>query len=314
MPRSTKLTADRMVDAGIRLLEALSSAPGHALDRQEAARIVGVDTEQLPEVIDTLGTLADRMSGARAVIEMKGTRICVHGDAALLQPLRLGVEESMIVEHMLDVLRLDEPTRARIRHGIMGDEGAGRPDDDIAETAHYGAWLLPIREAIEDGIRCTLIYRSLTDDAARTRTIDPVRIDEERGRAYLIAWDIERDEERRYRLDRIRDLSFTDDSVVPHAVSEEKTAESLRRTGEVARLRAANDAVMQRVDWAGVGHIAPQPDGSYLFDVHYSSRPWLYDQVLAAGGTLVIVEPADLRAGLAPYASGVRGGLSTTNA
>lgn len=52
-----------------------------------------------------------------------------------------------------------------------------------------------------------------------------------------------------------------------------------------------------------MGHIAPQHDGSYLFDVHYSSSSWLYDQVLAARGELTIVEPAELRAGLAPYAS-----------
>ncbi len=303
MPKPSKLTADRMVDAGIHLLEALSAAPDHALDRREAARIIGVASDQLPEVIDTLGSLADRMSGARVVIEMTETQVRVQGNAALLQPLRLSVEESMIVEHMLDMLRLDDSTKTRIRHGIMGDGDQGERSDDIAETSRYGTWLTRIREAIDDGIRCKLTYRSRTDDTARTRTIDPIRVDEERGVSYLIAWDVERDEERRYRLDRIHDLSFTDDSVVPHTVSAGKTADSLRRTGSVAHLRAADESTMQRVDWAGVGRIAPQHDGSYLFDVHYSSSSWLYDQVLAAGGELTIVEPAELRAGLAPYAS-----------
>lgn len=303
MPKSSKLTADRMVDAGIHLLEALSAAPDHVLDQHEAARIIGVTPDQLPEVIDTLGSLADRMSGARAVIEMTETHVRVQGNAALLQPLRLSVEESMIVEHMLDMLRLDDSTKTRIRRGIMGDDDRGERGDDIAETSRYGTWLTGIREAIDDGIRCALTYRSLTDDTARTRTIDPVRLDEERGVSYLIAWDVERDEERRYRLDRIRDLSFTDDSVVPHTVSVEKTADSLRRTGSVAHLRAADESTMQRIDWAGVGHISPQRDGSYLFDVHYSSSSWLYDQVIAAGGELAIVEPSELRAGLATYAS-----------
>ncbi|MDM8302308.1 WYL domain-containing protein [Collinsella tanakaei] len=303
MPKPSKLSADRMVDAGIHLLEALSAAPDHILDRQEASRIIGVAPDQLPEVIDTLETLADRTSGARAVIEMAETHVRVQGNAALLQPLRLSVEESMIVEHMLDMLHLDDSTKARIRHGIMGDGDRGERSDDIAETSRYGTWLTRIREAIDDGIRCELTYRSRTDDTARTRTIDPIRVDEERGVSYLIAWDVERDEERRYRLDRIHDLSFTDDSVVPHTVSMEKTADSLRRTGSVAHLRAADESTMQRIDWAGVGRIAPQHDGSYLFDVHYSSSSWLYDQVLAAGGELTIVEPAELRAGLAPYAS-----------
>ena len=84
MPKPSKLTADRMVDAGIHLLEALSAAPDHVLDRHEAACIIGVAPDQLPEVIDTLGSLADRMSGARVVIEMAETHVRVRGNAALL--------------------------------------------------------------------------------------------------------------------------------------------------------------------------------------------------------------------------------------
>lgn len=302
MAKPGSLTADRTLTAGIKLLEALSAAPDHRLDVADAAAAAGIGTDDLPAVVDTIGALSDRMSGARAAIETEGDQIHLYGDAALLMPLRLSVEESMIVSHMIDLLDLDPETRQRIREGIMpdGDEDTAR---GIAETSRYGSWLAQLSEAIQDGVRCQLTYRSLTDDTARTRTVDPLRIDDEQGRAYLIAWDVERDEERRYRLDRIADVTYTDDSVAPHEVQTRSTAESLRAHGDAARLVAADEETMRRLTWSGIGQIEARVDGSCLFTLYFSSRRWLFDQVLAAGGNLQIVEPREFRDELRVYAA-----------
>lgn len=301
MSRRGSLTADRTLTAGIKLLEALSSSPDHRLNVVDAATAAGVDDEDLPAVIDTIGALSDRTSGARAAIEYEGGQVQLYGDAALLMPLRLSVEESLIVSHMIDLLDLDPATRQRIREGIMpeSDEDATH---GIAETPRYGSWLALLTEAIQDGVRCRLTYRSLADDVAHERTVDPIRIDDEQGHAYLIAWDVARDAERRYRIDRIADVEYTDDSVRPHEVESRSTAESLRAHGSAARIEAIDDETMRRLTWSGIGYIDPRDDGSYIFTLYYSSKRWLFDHVLAAGGSLRIIEPQELRGELRAYA------------
>ena len=302
MAKPGTLTADRTLTAGIKLLEALSAAPDHRLGIADAAASAGIAPDDLPAVVDTISALSDRMSGARAAIETEDGWIHLYGDAALLMPLRLSVEESMIVSHMIGLLDLDPATRQRIRESLMPDDD-GDAARGIAETSRYGSWLAQLTEAIQDGVRCQMIYRSLADDAARTRTVDPLRIDDEQGRSYLIAWDVERDEERRYRLDRIAGVTFTDDSIAPHEAPMRSTAESLRAHGDEARLVAANEETMRRLTWSGIGKIEARDDGSYAFTLYYSSKRWLFDQVLAAGGNLQIVEPQGLRGELRAYAT-----------
>lgn len=304
MPRHGALTADRTLTAGIKLLEALSAAADHRLSVTDAAAAAGVDTDDLPAVVDTIDALSDRTSGARAAIECAGGWIHLYGDAALLMPLRLSVEESLIVSHMIDLLDLDPETKRRIREGIMPENDEDTPRG-IAETSRYGSWLARLSEAIQDGVRCRLTYRSLADDAARQRTVDPIRIDDEQGRSYLVAWDVERDEERRYRIDRIAGVDYTDDSVSPHEVESRNTAESLRTHGSVARIEAADDETMRRLSWSGIGNIDPLDDGRCVFTLYYSSKRWLFDHVLATGGNLRIIEPQELRDELRTYAAGL---------
>ena len=55
------------------------------------------------------------------------------------------------------------------------------------------------------------------DDARpRERLIDPLRIATHGDQTYLIAWDVEVDGQRSYRMDKIEGLALTDDSVERH--------------------------------------------------------------------------------------------------
>lgn len=299
---NARLTAEQTVIAGIRLLEALSAAPGQTLSAQDATMRLGIGVDQLAQVVETLSALSDRTSGARAAVELAGDRVILQGDAALIMPRRFSLEESMVLAHVLDVLDLDDDTRRRIRHALGPVDGrAERPG--IAEPARYGSWFSQLSEAIEDGIRCTMSYRSLTDDTARERLVDPLAIQEEHGDAYLVAWDVQKDAERRYRLDRISSLAFTDESVDAHEVGTFDIAESLHRAGASARLRLRAGASSFMLDWAGVADIVRNDDGSTEFSLFYSSKPWLFDQVLAMGGDIELLKPAELRGELISYAA-----------
>ena len=56
------------------------------------------------------------------------------------------------------------------------------------------------------------------------------------------------------------------------------------------------------ITWAGVERIEEQSDETVLLEISLVSKPWLFDQVLAAAGNLQILEPQLLRAELTSYA------------
>lgn len=299
------LTAEQTVASGIRLLEALSAAPGQTLAVGGACELLACTNAELEQIVDTLSTLSSRSSGARAAITIADGRVTLHGDAALIMPRRFSLEEGMVLAHILDVLDLDDETRERIRAAVGPAQGA-MSAPGIVEPARYGSCFARLSEAIEDGIRCTMTYRSLTEGTARTRTIDPLEIQEEHGEVYLVAWDIEKDAERRYRLDRVGEVTFTEDSVEHHGVLSHSASESLRAQGLVARLVLRPGARTFLLDWAGVADIEPHEDGSMAFSLYYSSESWLFDQVLAAAGELELIEPAELRERLVAYGANLR--------
>lgn len=300
MANTPNITTERMIALGIRLLEALTAAPQQTLDINDAARALGVPAQDIPSIVSTLGALSDRSSGARAALSLEGNTIRLVGDSALIMPLRLSVEEGMVLSHVLDVLNIDDATRERVQRSLMPlDETPST--EGLAEPSRYGQWFTRIGEALEDGVRCTMTYRSLTQESPTERLIDPIALREEADAVYLIAWDINKDAERRYRLDRIDRFEFTDDSVSPHDAVHRSTAESLRTTGNRARLKM-EDGCLAQLDWAGIGEVVSDGKGTSLCTVFYSSEPWLFDQILAAGGACTIVEPQGVRDRFVAYA------------
>lgn len=300
MANTPNITTERMIALGIRLLETLTATPQQTLDINDAARALGVPAQDIPSIVSTLGALSDRSSGARAALSLEGNTIRLVGDSALIMPLRLSVEEGMVLSHVLDVLNIDDATRERVQRSLMPlDETPST--EGLAEPSRYGQWFTRIGEALEDGVRCTMAYRSLTQESPAERLIDPIALQEEADAVYLIAWDINKDAERRYRLDRIDRFEFTDDSVSPHDAVHRTTAESLRTTGNRARLKM-EDGYLAQLDWAGIGEVVSDGKGTSLCTVFYSSEPWLFDQILAAGGACTIVEPQGVRDRFVAYA------------
>lgn len=297
----SNITAENLVSAGIRLLEALSCSPSQSMAVEDAARAIGVTTDQLSHVVDTLSALSDRTSGARAAIGIQDGNVVLIGDAARIMPRRLSMEESMVLAHVLDVLSIDDDVKERVSRAIMPLTGGGA-HQDIAEPARYGTCFSQLGEAIEDGIRCRVTYRSLNDSTPSVRLVDPLAILEEHGETYLVAWNVDKDAQRRYRLDRIQRVEFTEDSVAFHDATISSTADSLRATGTPVRIRVPSEAYAARLDWAGMGEIALMPTGEVEFVAYCSSERWLFDQVLSAGGDMVIVSPLQLRKRLSTYA------------
>ncbi|MBY4797814.1 WYL domain-containing protein [Collinsella sp. AGMB00827] len=303
--RRTQAHSDDLTVA-LDLLTMLSAAPHHTLDRTEIARVLQLDQDQIGQALKIIGSLADRMSGARAAVRDEDGTVELIGDAARMKPMRLTLPEGMVLSHLLDVLQIDEAVKARILRSLL-------PLDASPSTAHLsqgsepGKYYSVLTEAIQDGVRCSMLYRKRGETAPSWRSIDPGYIEFEAGTAYLIAWDIDANAERRYRIDRIAELSYTEDSVISHDWSHTSTAESLHQSGQVAHIRFSSAELLASRTWAGMGKTTAElqddhPTGALTAELAYTSEPWLFDQILAAGGEIQLIAPLDLTERFISYA------------
>lgn len=303
MPKRKKLKSGDLIDAALALLEMLSSSPGHRVAQADARRALGLDQQQLETVIETIGSLANQGTGSRAAIGRDADDITLQGDAAQILPLRLSTQENMVLGYVLGSLGIDDEVRERVGRALLPVAERGTSHGTLGGTALYGAFYQRLVEAIDDGVRCRITYRSLSDAAPKTRTVDPLAMDSTEAAAYLIAWDVTADAQRRYRLDRIADVAYTDDSVTTHDWTRARVQETLRES-PVAVLRFPSEQYARYLGWDGLGRIKPVDRGAseeVYGEVRVSSETWLFDQVLATGGDVKIVAPAALRERLAAY-------------
>jgi len=66
-----------------------------------------------------------------------------------------------------------------------------------------GLWAGALREAIEKHVETTIEYRAVSDETATRRVVEPRLLLHRNGQWYLAAWNIGKEEEHLFRLDRI---------------------------------------------------------------------------------------------------------------
>lgn len=289
-----------LLNISVKLLEALTAAANHHMPVTQAAASCAASVDQIADAVDLLAGLSDRATGAHMAIYLQDDHVALEGDAGWLQPIRLTAPESLALGLVLDRLDIDPALAARVRSAALGDSS-----EDAAvlvtDTMAYGAHHPALSEAISYGIRCRMSYRGAADNAARERTIDPHHIERAGDAAYLLAWDIDLDEERRFRLDRVEDVVYTEDSVGEHNWSGEGIAQSLRRAGRCATV-ACTAAFAEQADWAGAVELARDGDRVTL-DVAFSTEEWLFDQIISSAGAARILAPEELKHHLSAYAA-----------
>ena len=124
-----------------------------------------------------------------------------------------------------------------------------------------------------------------------TRTVEPYSIERRLPHWYVHTWDVDRDEPRSYRLDRMRKAKQLRKGFAPRAEFDplelhHATTARVLYSKEVARWEVEKGAT-------------PLADGSALSERAVGSAEWLVGEVLSFRGEAVVLEPADLRAQVA---------------
>lgn len=294
-----KLTSEQRLSRAIDIMEALYAAGEKGMDRAEICSRFDITGASLDEIIGIVSTLADRESGARVICECRDERVILIGEAGRVLPLRLSAAEGAVLNHELESLGIEPETAARIRRALLPEELGY--NQRVVDTVARGSHWQQLNCAIQDGVRCRIAYRSLDDKRARERTVDPLRIVTNGDSMYLVAWDTEQGAQRRYRLDKIEEITLTDDSVELHHSTITTLQDSLAKAGREAKLAMPLD-LAGRLGWAGITSVNQTDEDTAIVTVRYTSEAWLFSQVIAKGGAIRITDVPALSKRLCDYA------------
>lgn len=136
----------------------------------------------------------------------------------------------------------------------------------------------------------------------RERSIDPYRLEFQRGRWYLTGYDHLRGEERNYRLDRIEgDVTLTDEPAFdPPTTTEPGLARGAWELGAEEPVRARVRIDGPQAGWA-VQHVGPDhvvqedSDGSVVVELPVTNRAAFRSFVLSFLEHAEVLEPPELR-------------------
>lgn len=298
------LDRDETTNLCLSLLTSLTASANGQIRVADFCRKFDIGSSQFERVFDLLQSIADERTGARIAITRDEDDVSLMGNAGALAPVRLTGPEALALNQALERCKLDNCVRERIAAALAPITRETEGKRLLSGDALFGGFYPVIVEAIAYGIRLRVTYRAASEDAPRERIIDPGYIEVAGDAAYLVAWNVAKDGQRSYRLDRIDSVELTEDSVLAHPFVRLSAAESLQKHGSTARMRWSSQAVFDACTWAGIdrGSAIRNDDGTMEANVSYTSAPWLFDQVLGAGGEIVIESPDELRAALVSYA------------
>ena len=170
---------------------------------------------------------------------------------------------------------------------------------DLAQTPapHIGAeegLVDTLTRAIDDHRLVELEYLKPEEQEVVTRTVEPYSIERRLPHWYVHTWDVERDQPRSYRLDRMRKAKQLRKTFKPR----EGFDPSMLLTATTARIWYS--AAVAR--WEVEKGARPLVDGSALAEKSVGSADWLVGEVVSYRGEAIVLEPPELRARVAQRA------------
>lgn len=180
----------------------------------EAADAFGVDEDTIRTDLSHLDFCGLPGLGGGALFEIHyfGDRVVVRMADELRRPLRLTPTEALSLVLRLSTVEAalggEIPALAGALAKVRAALGIG--DDVAAQVGELDStWLAPLRSALSEGRQVRLTYRGRKDEVPRPRTVDPWRLYVAEGTWYLQGRDVDADELRTYRLDRVADVVVT---------------------------------------------------------------------------------------------------------
>lgn len=187
----------------------LLERPGASVD--EAAEAFGVPPRTIRRDLSHLDFcgLPGLGGGTLFDVTLEQDRVVVSMADELRRPLRLTPREALRL--VLSLQAVDEALGEELPALRSAIDKVRRAADlpvgaAVAVGEGQSGWVAELRRALRDGVQVRLGYQGRTDDAPRERIVDPWQLDVTPEGWYLHGLDVEVDDHRVYRLDRIVDV------------------------------------------------------------------------------------------------------------
>lgn len=296
----------------------LKANPG--VSYAQAAADLGVSQKQLADDLAQLTYCGLPGGGGGDLIDIyyyDGLTIDLVDSQGMDHPLRLTAGEAtsllLALSALAEVPGLVDPAAARSAAAKI-EAAVGVAHTGADGVAEESAAVAAVRAAVRDGKALALDYYSASRDARSSRVVDPIRILLIDNHSYLEAWSREADGVRLFRFDRIQDAGVLDEPSAPpepaRAAEPDTGLFDADPALPSARLRIAAESAWM-LEYYPMRLLAENGDGSVDAAMAYASDEWMTRLLLGFGGTVTVLEPAELagqmraaaRAGLSAYAA-----------
>lgn len=291
-------TADQL-ERLLTLVPFLQANPG--LTAAEVAEHYKTTPRQIILDLDTLWYCGPSYEGGE-LIEVNidevrhGAPIQLSNADYLTRPMRLSVEEAFALVVALTAIRELVPSgqASSVDSALakLGHLTGGRPVPRVAIQMASGS--SEVRRSLEDAAsrrqRVRLTYDGINRGHTTTPVVEPHEISFRDGVAYLVAWSLERDGWRNYRLDRVVGVDVLEEA------SEERPAPTdtwVDAGGERVELALRPEAAWL-VEYDPTEEVERHADGSVEAVFRMVDPAWLRRRLLQLGAAVAAVAPTEL--------------------
>jgi proteasome accessory factor C len=285
------------------LVPYLQARPGIRVE--EAAADFSVTENQLRKDLQLLWLCGLPGHGPGDLIDLnfEGETISVIFDAGMSRPLRLTGEEALAIIVALRTLAetpgiADGDAVYRALAKVEAAAGGEVDDATVTVALDHTTRLLPVlNRAITQKRALDLRYFTAARDETTERTVDPLRLFEIDGHAYLEAWCRRAEGVRVFRVDRMEHVELLDEPARPPTGLElrdlaegvfQPAAEHLLA---VLRLAPAYAWVADYYPPEEVVELDGDDAGSLQVSLRVSEPAWVRSLVLGSGGQVEVLSP-----------------------
>jgi predicted DNA-binding transcriptional regulator YafY len=194
------------------------------------------------------------------------------------------------------------------------------PVDEGLQVAHAAgddADFAPLLSRAIDRRRILEIeYYKENEDELSRRRIEPYALMNGVEAWYLAAYDLDKDDVRHFRLDRIKSVTVTEERFERRSeVDPAAEVDGWLRTGEVEASQHARVWISpERARWAREERpvVAELADGAVVVELAFKGIDWLVKEVLKEAGDAAVLEPTEAREAVRDAAGRLAGAYSRT--
>jgi predicted DNA-binding transcriptional regulator YafY len=278
---------------------------GRKLEVPELCERLQVTEQELRQDVDVLNVI--NFGGGSYVLyaEVQGDQIEVdpepYGDN-FARPARLLPLEAKALVAAIDLIgeHLPEGSLASARKRIVDALGQDPAVEGLQITTAKGddsEIARVVSKAIAEHRLLEIEHYKEEQDEFTERRIEPYKLMNGQEGWYVHAWDLEKDDTRSFRLDRIREANALDETFEPRP-GIEPDVQGWPRTGEVADARLARVWMdPDRARWAREDKrvVAELADGAVIVELPYAGHRYLARELLKEAGDAVVLEPDEAR-------------------